>query len=102
MSDYKSELLEDLKNPTYATKYLSAAYADSAESFLVALRDVADVQKGIARLAAEAGVNRENLYRMLSEDGNPRLASLRAVLDTLKVKVIFEPAISPKEQENNR
>ena len=102
MSDYKSELLEDLKNPAYATKYLSAAYADSEEAFLVALRDVADVQKGMAGLAREAGVNRENLYRMLSQTGNPRLANLRAVLDVLKVRVIFEPATPPKRKNSRK
>lgn len=90
MSDYKDDLLEDLREPSYANEYLSAAYADSPEAFLVALRDVADAQMGLKKLAAEAGVNRENLYRMLSEEGNPRFGSLRAILDTLHVTVKFE------------
>src|SRR5580704_15249687 len=94
MSDYKSDLLKVLKSSRYASKYLSAAYADSAEAFLVALRDVADAQKGMTKLAAESGVNRENLYRMLSEDGNPRLDSLRAVLDAMGLRIKVEP-ISP-------
>ena len=94
MSDYKDDLLEDLKDPSYATHYLSAAYADSPEAFLIALRDVADAQMGMKRLAVEAGVNRENLYRMLSEDGNPRLNSLRAVLNALEVKVEFKSRLS--------
>lgn len=93
MSDYKDDLLQDLKDSSYAVQYLSAAYADSPEAFLVALRDVADAQLGMKRLAVVAGVNRENLYRMLSEEGNPRFASLRAVLDTLDVGVRFEKRV---------
>ena len=90
MRGYRAELLEDLKDPEYADKYLSAAYADSNEAFLVALRDFADAHKGMAKLAAEAGVNRENLYRTLSEGGNPRLLNLRAILNALKLKLSFE------------
>ena len=38
--NYKADLLDDLRNsPIFAAEYLSAAYADSREAFLVALRD---------------------------------------------------------------
>jgi probable addiction module antidote protein len=60
-------------DPKYCSKYLSAAFRDCAGTFLIALRNVADAQKGMSKLAAEAGVNRENLSRMLSDEGNPRL-----------------------------
>src|ERR1039458_1225510 len=72
--DYKADLLDDLRSDKkYAALYLSAAYDDSLESFLVALRNVAEAQKGLAKVAAKAHVNRENLYRMLSAKGNPQL-----------------------------
>src|SRR5579859_2610844 len=89
--DYKADLLADLRNdPGYAAKYLSAAIADSQEAFLIALRDVAEAQKGIPKVAAEAGVNRENLYRTLSEGGNPRLTTLIPVLSTLGLRITLE------------
>jgi probable addiction module antidote protein len=91
MSDYKADLLGDLKDLGYAAKYVSAAVSDSPEAFLVALRDVADSQKGMTKIASEAGVDRVNLYRMLSEDGNPRLTSLLAVLDAIGFRVVLEP-----------
>jgi probable addiction module antidote protein len=100
MSDYKDDLFEDLKDPPYAAQYLSAAYADSAEAFLVALRDVADVYVGMKKLATRAGINRENLYRMLSEGGNPRLASLRAVLETLGMGVDFRASPTPQHRRS--
>jgi probable addiction module antidote protein len=90
-TDYKADLLSDLRSDKeYAALYLSAAYADSVESFLVALRNVAEAQKGIAKVAAKARINRENLYRMLSAKGNPQSKSLSAVLKVLGYRVIFE------------
>jgi probable addiction module antidote protein len=91
MSTYREDLLADLRNPAYAAEYLTAAKQESRGAFLLAVRDVAEAQKGMAGVAAEAGVNRENLYRMLSEEGNPRLTSLDAVLDTLGIEVHFAP-----------
>lgn len=96
MSSYKEDLFRDLKNPDYAAGYLSAAIADSPESFLIALRDVVEVYKGMSGLADEAGVNRVNLYRMLSRSGNPRLNSLLAVLRVLPVTISFEPKTQDK------
>jgi probable addiction module antidote protein len=87
---YKTDLRDDLRNnPIFAAEYLSAAYADSREAFLVALRDIAEAQKGVAQVAQEADINRENLYRMLSKQGNPRLTSLRPVLGILGIGVQF-------------
>ena len=90
MSEYKSDLLADLEDPAYLAEYLSAAYADSTEAFLVALRDVVEVQKGSTKFAVDAG-NQEDLYRMLSEGDNPRSDTLLALLRALPIRVIFEP-----------
>jgi probable addiction module antidote protein len=87
---YKSDLLDRLKSPRYCAAYLSAALADSSEAFLVALRDVAEAQRGLTQLASAAKVNRENLYRMLSEDGNPRLSSLSAIMEALGLRLSVE------------
>jgi probable addiction module antidote protein len=82
--DYRADLLADLRDdPRFAAEYVSAAYVDSQEAFLVALRDVSEAQKGIAKVAVGAKLNRENLYRMLSREGNPRLSTLGSVLNAL-------------------
>ncbi len=62
----------------------------------MALRNVAAAQKGMSKLAAEAGVNRENLYRILSEEGNPMLDTLWAVLKAIGLRVSLEPARAPR------
>jgi probable addiction module antidote protein len=60
-----------------------------AAAFLAALRQVADTY-GIAPLAAEAKLSRESLYRTLSENGNPRLSTIMAVLDVLELQLKVE------------
>ena len=85
---YHEDLLERLKDPTYAIEYLEAALeeGDMPEVFLLALRNVAEA-RGIARIARETKLNRENLYAMLSEHGNPVLSSLYAILDALGMRL---------------
>lgn len=84
---YKESLHERLADPEYAAGYLDAALEDSdPRVFLLALRDVAEVQ-GIAKLASEAGLKRESTYRILSEQGNPELKSLNALLHTLGLRL---------------
>jgi probable addiction module antidote protein len=55
------------------------------------LGDVARA-KGMTELAAKAGLSRENLYRALSEDGNPRLDTLMKVFAALGVTLTVSPA----------
>ena len=94
---YRKDLLSDLRNdPEYAAEYLTAAKADSTEAFLVALRDVAEAGKGMKKVAKEAKVNRENLYRALSKRGNPRIETVDAVLNALGLQLVFRPRKHPR------
>ncbi|MFW6332665.1 MAG: addiction module antidote protein [Thermodesulfobacteriota bacterium] len=87
---YEKNLLEDLLDPTEAAEYLKAAIEEGdQENFLMALRDVANA-KGISEIAREANLNRENLYRILSNKGNPKLASLASVLRSLGLRLSVE------------
>ena len=85
---YKEGLLEDLKDSKEAAAYLDVALEEGdSEGFLLALRDVAEARGGIATLAKQAELNRESMYRMLSEKGNPQLSSLSSVLKSLGLKL---------------
>jgi len=90
---YQAALLESLKDLEEAAAYLNAALEDDAEDadelFLLALRNVAEA-RGIAKLAEEAALNREGLYRMLSAKGNPRLSTIGALLDALGLRLAVE------------
>jgi probable addiction module antidote protein len=58
--------------------------------FLIGLRDVVDAQGGMAHLAEATGLNRETLYRTLSENGNPRLSSLGLIIEALGLRLSIE------------
>ena len=90
--DYKEDLLTELReSPEFAAEYLSAAFADSRGAFLVALRDVIEARNSMAKVAAQAGVNRETLYRTLSASGNPTLATLDSIRSVLGLNLEFKP-----------
>ncbi len=112
--NYKEHLFERLQTPEEVTGYLNAAIEDGDVAvLLLALRDVAEVQ-GIKKVAAEANLNRENIYRMLSDQGNPRLSSFFALLEALGIGLQVKPikcaaraamaattgSVVPKLQEN--
>lgn len=84
--EYHSWLVQKLADPVRAKRYLKQANEDSSEMFLKALRNVAEA-RGMARIAEETGLNRENLYRTLSDEGNPTLSTLRAVLDAVGLRL---------------
>ena len=70
-----------LRDKRTAAAYLNAALDDSDELFLKAIRDVAAAHDlPMSKIAEGANVSRENLYRMLSESGNPRFEKLTVVL----------------------
>lgn len=50
--------------------------------------------RGMSGLAAETGVKRQQLYRALSEDGNPTLETLTKVIGALGFKLTAERAIA--------
>src|SRR5262245_20910897 len=90
---YKEHLFERLNTPEEITGYLNAAIDEGdIKVFLLALRDVAEAQ-GISKVAAEAELNSENLYRILSDRGNPRLSSIVSLLQALGVEIRLKPAM---------
>ncbi len=89
-SEYKNVLLERLGDPEYAAGYLSACAEEGQDVLLLGLRNVAEALGGVGQIAEDTELNRESLYRMLSEDGNPRLSSLYSVLHAFGIKFGFE------------
>lgn len=81
---YQPDLIENLRDAREAGEYLNAALEENdPELFLLALRNVAEAQGGVAQLAEKTKLNRESLYKMLSERGNPEFRSLEALLHAL-------------------
>src|SRR4030065_2711292 len=93
---YSETLKQALRDPRDAATYLEAALQEEdEEGFLLALRTVAEVH-GIAEVARRAGVGRESLYKTLSEDGNPQLHTLTALLHSLGLRL----SVTPENQQS--
>lgn len=88
----------------------AAEYLDDAESQAELLSDAFDSgdagyirhalgvvarARGMTRVAREAGVTREALYKALSEDGDPKLSTLLGVTRALGVTLKAAPAKAP-------
>ena len=92
---YNKTLRHALSDPVDAAEYLNVALKEeNPAAFLLALRDVADIHGGIGKVASDTCLNRESMYRMLSEKGNPRIDSLNAVLRTLGLRLSIVPDTS--------
>jgi probable addiction module antidote protein len=90
---YREWLQDRLKDPKVATNYLRGVLRDSPELFPKALRKVAEARGlSLSKVAETAGVERESVYRMLSETGNPTWLSLRGVVKALALRLSIEPA----------
>lgn len=70
-------------------------------------REVAELHAGrdlaveYMKVAAEAGISREALYRVFPPRGNPTLKTLLAVLKTVGMRLSVEPALRlPPDQRN--
>lgn len=93
--DYHQQLIESLKDPNEAYGYLQACLEEyqednNTEALLVALRNVADAQGGMSKLARKTELNRQNLYKILSKEGNPRLDNFGLILKELGFKLSIE------------
>ena len=98
-ASYREELIRDLADPAEAASYLNAALEDgSQEIFLMALRDIAGA-KGMTTLSKKAKLNRESLYRMLSNKGNPQLSSLTTLLECAGLRLVVEVRQQPNKNK---
>ena len=88
---YRISLITALQDPQEAAAYLDAALEEGDRAaFLLAIRNVIDALGGMTQIARTTGLNRENLYRILSKQGNPELNSLEKLLKCLGLRLAVE------------
>ncbi|MXV74813.1 transcriptional regulator [Candidatus Poribacteria bacterium] len=92
---FKDYHIEQLRDPDDAKIYLSVAIEDyekdeDIDAFLLAVRDVAEAQGGISKLAERLSLTDEGLNKVLSENGNPQLNTIREILHELGFKFSIE------------
>lgn len=83
------DVVDYLKSEEDMAAYLDACFeeaGDDAAYIAAALGDIARA-RGMAQLAKDTGISREGLYKALSSDGNPSLATVLKVVKALGLKL---------------
>ena len=79
------------QDPAYVVQVLNSILEDGEQGeLLVALRQMAKAFGGVQSIAEKANLNATQLYRTLSEDGNPELASLAVILKAMGLRLAVE------------
>ena len=92
---FKDYHIEQLRDPDDARIYLSVALEDyekdeDIDAFLLAVRDVTEAQGGLSQLAERLNLTDESLNKVLSQNGNPQLNTIRKILHELGFKFSIE------------
>lgn len=101
---YNEHLLKQLRDPAVSAAYLKAAVQDPDHNQSLLMRALRNVVEslGVGYVSDMTGLNRQNLYRMLSGDGNPQLSSLLKLIKALGMRLAFEaeePFFAESENE---
>jgi len=89
---HNDKLLEDLQDPEFAAEYFNAALEDGDMGvILLSVKNLVEAKGGMSKIAEQTGLNRESLYRALSENGNPKISTFYKVLHAVGVKLIATP-----------
>lgn len=84
------------EDPAVAVELLNAILEDGDQGeLLIALRQMTKAFGGVSTVAEKAELNPTQLYRTLSEQGNPELASLAAILKVMGFRLAIQP-IKPR------
>ena len=86
------DLAEHLDSPEMIAEYLTQVLDDGEpEELLRALGHIAKA-RGMAQIAADAGLGRESLYKTLAPGAHPRYDTIMKITRALGVKLAAIPA----------
>lgn len=80
-----------LTNPEAIAEFMTDALETGDAAYIAKAMGVVARAKGMTELAKETGLSREQLYRSFSEQGNPTLKTMLAVMRALGVDMAARP-----------
>ncbi len=87
----KWDIADHLDTDERIALYLESVFEDSDPALIAAaIGDVARA-RGMTQVAKETGLSRENLYRALSEGGNPEFATVLKVIRAIGYDLTIIP-----------
>lgn len=90
LTDY--DPAEDLDTPEAISVFVNEALKTDDAAYIAHALGVVARAKGMAGIAREAGLSREQLYRTLSSEGNPTLKTTLAVMKALGISLTADVA----------
>ncbi len=82
---YPYDPAEDLTSKEGIAVFMADALETGDAAYIAKALGVVARAKGMSEIARETGLSREQLYRSFSEDGNPTLKTMLAVMRALGV-----------------
>lgn len=85
---------EDLNSDEAIAIFMAEAFQTNDAGYIAHALGVVARAKGMARIADQTGLSREQLYRSFSENGNPTLKTTLAVIKAIGIELTAKiPAI---------
>lgn len=85
------------QDPSLAADYLNDVLATGDEvDLMMALRHLSNAFGGVQEIARQANANPNTMYCTLSEQGNPSLRTLRAILSSMGLRLTVKPITTSK------
>lgn len=83
----KFDAAATLRDSDAIAEYMAAAFETQDPGYISHALGVVARARGMSEIARESGLSREHLYRSFSENGNPTLKSILAVMEALGVQL---------------
>ena len=78
---------EDLNSEEEIASFMAEAFKTNDAGYVAHALGVVARAKGMAQIAVQTGLSREQLYRSFSENGNPTLKTTLAVMKALGIEL---------------
>lgn len=82
---------EGLTSDAAIAAFMADAFESADAGYIAHALGVVARAKGMAQIAGETGLSREQLYRSFSERGNPTLKTTLAVMKVLGIELTAKP-----------
>lgn len=92
LDNYLKDQFKDEENvKEYINSALEQYFEDhNKELFLASLKEVIQAKGGVTEFARNTDINRQHIYRMLSDKGNPSFDNIGTLLIALGLKLQVE------------
>lgn len=91
---YTYDPAEALTSPEAIAEFMTDAFASGDAGYIAKALGVVARARGMTDMARETGLSREQLYRSFSEEGNPTLKTLLAVMQVLGLDITAQPHVA--------